>query len=71
METDRYLTVSEVATLLAVSEDTVIRQFGNREGVIDIGASERMHKRRKRLLRIPLRALERFVAERQVTAKRR
>lgn len=66
-----YLTVPEVAAILAVSDDTVIRQFEDREGVIDIGTPGRMHKRRKRALRIPRRTLERYIYERQVRSNRR
>ena len=48
-----YLTVEQVATILNVSTDTVARQFGKMEGVIDLGTPERLHKRRRRILRIP------------------
>ena len=65
-----YLTVPEVAAILAVSDDTIIRQFEDREGVIDIGTPGRMHKRRKRALRIPRRTLERYIYERQVKVRR-
>jgi hypothetical protein len=61
-----YLTVEQVATILNVSTDTVARQLGNAEGVIDLGAPETMHKRRKRVLRISRRTLEQFIASRQV-----
>jgi hypothetical protein len=66
-----YMTVSEVATILAVSEDTILKQFGALDGVIDIGTPESLHRRRKRILRIPRRTLERYVADRQVKVKRR
>jgi len=65
-----YLTVVQVATILQVSTSTVTRQFGNMEGVIDLGTPERMHKRRKRILRISRRTLERFITERQVRRRR-
>jgi hypothetical protein len=61
-----YLTVERVATILQVSTDTVARQFGNADGVIDLGTPEKLLKRRKRILRIPRHTLERFIAERQV-----
>jgi hypothetical protein len=61
-----YLTPQQVADALAVSVDTVTRQFGGMEGVIDLGTPETMHKRRKRVLRIPRRTLDSFIAERQV-----
>ena len=57
--------------MLAVSEDTIIRQFEDREGVIDIGTPGRIHKRRKRALRISQSTLERFIYERQVRTVRR
>ena len=65
-----YLTVPQVAAFLAVSDDTVLKQFGGMDGVIDIGSPETMHKRRKRVLRIPHRALQRYIAERQVKVRR-
>jgi hypothetical protein len=67
----QYLTVADVASILAVSDDTVLRQFGGMEGVIDVGTPETMHKRRKRVLRIPRQALERYIADRQVKVRRR
>jgi AraC-like DNA-binding protein len=66
-----YLTVEQVATMLQVSTSTIARQFGKMEGVIDLGTPEKMHKRRKRILRISRRTLERFIAERQVPVRRR
>jgi uncharacterized SAM-dependent methyltransferase len=65
-----YLTLEQVATILQVSAETVARKFGNAEGVIDLGTPETLHKRRKRILRIPRRTLERFIAERQVRRRR-
>jgi AraC-like DNA-binding protein len=66
-----YLTVEEVATVLNVSRNTVTRLFEHMEGVIDLGTPEKMHKRRRRILRISRRTLNRFIAERQVQARRR
>jgi hypothetical protein len=66
-----YLTVADVAKILAVSDDTVLKQFGALDGVIDIGTSAGMHRRRKRVLRIPRCTLERYIADRQVTVRRR
>jgi hypothetical protein len=65
-----YLTVEQVATILQVSTNTALRRFGNMEGVIDLGTPETLHKRRKRILRIPRQTLERFIAERQVRHRR-
>jgi hypothetical protein len=66
-----YLTVSDVATILAVSDDTVHKQFGALDGVIDIGTPGGMHRRRKRVLRIPRRTLERYISDKQVKVRRR
>jgi hypothetical protein len=53
-----YLTVADVAKILAVSDDTILKQFGALDGVIDIGTPGGMHRRRKRVLRISRRTLE-------------
>lgn len=42
-----------VADRLDVSVDTVIRQFRNEPGVIWLGSDERLHKRGKKIMRIP------------------
>jgi len=65
-----YLTPEQIATMLAVSVDTVLRQFADREGVIDLGVPERMHKRRKRMIRIPRHVLDQYLAEKQVVRRR-
>jgi hypothetical protein len=67
----KYLTVADVASILAVSDDTILKQFGSLDGVIDIGTPATMNKRRKRVLRIPQRTLERYLADRQVKVRRR
>lgn len=63
-------TPAEVAAVLKVSEDTIIRRFGDRPGVIDLGSPElvgrRKGKRRYRLLRIPQNVLDRFLTECQM-----
>jgi hypothetical protein len=48
------LTVSQVATILQVSQETVVRRFARVKGVIDLGTAETRHKRRYRVLRISL-----------------
>ena len=63
---ERYYTPQEVAVMLKVSVDTVLRRFSEVEGVIDFGSSEKMHKRRYRLLRIPESVLNRFLAKKRV-----
>jgi hypothetical protein len=52
--------------LLKVSPDTVSRRFDKEPGVIDLGAPERLHKRRYRVLRIPGAALNRFLHNNRV-----
>ena len=63
---EEYLTPAEVAEILKVSLNTVIRRFENVAGVIDLGSEEKMHKRRYRTLRIPRSVLNRFIAENRV-----
>lgn len=60
------LTVSEVAAVLRVSEDTVTKRFQDRAGVVDLGQKENLRSRRRRyrVLRIPRSVLETFIKER-------
>jgi hypothetical protein len=62
------LTPTEVAAILKVSTDSVLRHFGNRPGVIDMGSPEaaprsRRRKRRYRVIRIPRPVLDQFLVE--------
>jgi hypothetical protein len=66
MQEQEFFTVGEVAKLLKVSPDTVTRHFGKEPGVIDLGAPERLHKRRYRMLRIPVAVLNRFLNKKRV-----
>jgi len=52
------LTVSQVAEILQVSQETVVRRFQKVKGVIDLGTSETRSKRRYRVLRIPVAVVE-------------
>jgi Helix-turn-helix domain len=61
-----YLTAAEVAAILKVSTDTIIRKFENRNGVLDLGNSESRFKRRYRVLRIPREELERFIVDSRI-----
>jgi hypothetical protein len=63
MDIPEYLTVEEVASILKVSTDTVIRKFENRPGVLDLGSGEGRFKRRYRVLRIPRETLEQFIVD--------
>jgi hypothetical protein len=67
---ENMLTVANVAAILAVSCDTVLRQFGGLDGVIDIGTPAGMHRKRKRVLRIPRRTLEKYISDRLVKVRR-
>ena len=64
--TTEYMTPTEVAGILKVSTDTVIRKFQNRPGVLNLGRGESRFKRRYRTLRIPREALEKFIIETRV-----
>jgi hypothetical protein len=63
---DEYLTVSEVALVLDVSEDTVRRMFGNEPGVINLGRGQEGGTRQYRILRIPRRVLNRVIDDRAI-----
>jgi hypothetical protein len=58
------LTVSEVAAILGVGEDTVTRRFAKVKGVIDLGSPETPKRRRYRVLRIPKTVIEKFLLAR-------
>lgn len=57
------LTVKDVAEVLKVGEDTVVRRFAKVKGVIDLGVAETRHKRRYRILRIPKSLVEKYLGE--------
>ena len=64
-------TPAEVAARLKVSEDTVIRRFGDLPGVIDLGSPELVgrktgRKRRYRIIRIPGVVLDKFLQEHRI-----
>jgi hypothetical protein len=61
-----FYTPREVAEILKVSTDTVLRKFSTVPGVIDLGSPENMKKRQYRTLRISHEALERFIVENRV-----
>jgi len=54
---------------LNVSVDTIIRWFSREPGVIAIGNDERLHTRKKKLLRILHSALVRFHEKNRTAAK--
>ena len=53
--------------MLKVSTDTILRQFSNVAGVIDLGSPESGSKRRYRTLRIPAPVLDKYLLERRIT----
>jgi hypothetical protein len=61
MAMSELLTVRDVAAILQVSEDSVIRRFAKMDGVIDLGRGETRDKRRYRVLRIPKTVVERYL----------
>jgi hypothetical protein len=66
MPEQEFFTVDEVAKMLKLCRDAVSRRFEKEPGVIDLGSSERLHKRRYRVLRIPAAALNRFLNKKRV-----
>jgi len=61
-----FFTPREVAEILKVSTDTVLRKFSTVPGVIDLGNAESRKKRQYRTLRIPREVLERFIVESRI-----
>jgi hypothetical protein len=61
-----FLTPSEVAKILKISTDGVLRKFSDRPGVLDLGSEETRFKRRYRVLRIPREVLEKFIIENRI-----
>ena len=62
-----YLTPDEVAEILKIHRNTVVRRFAQLPGVVNLGVGERRHKRRYSVLRIPRHVLERFIAANRVS----
>lgn len=50
---EQHYTPAQVAAILNVSVDTVIRWFRKTPGVIAVGNEETLYKRRKQTIRIP------------------
>jgi hypothetical protein len=57
-------TVAEVSVLLGLSRSTVIRLFENEPGTLILLRPEEMHKRRRRVIRIPRHVFLRVKAKR-------
>jgi hypothetical protein len=62
-----YLTPQEIADLLEVSVDTIVRKFERRKGVLNLGSDESRFTRRYRTIRIPRTVFEAYVIESSVT----
>jgi hypothetical protein len=58
-----WFTPQEVGKLLKMDPQTVVRQFKGLPGVFEYGAEERLHKRRRKFMRISKPALERYLAQ--------
>ena len=67
----QYLTVSDVASILSVSDDTILKQFGVARWRNRYRHPSTMHRRRKRILRIPRHTLDQYISDRQVKVRRR
>jgi hypothetical protein len=65
MQEDEYYTVVEAARILKCSSDKATRMFEDEPGIVDLGSPETMHKRRYRVLRIPIAVFNRVVAKRR------
>ena len=66
MQEEQYYTVAEAATILKVSTDTATKMFENEPGVLDLGSPEKAHKRRYRILRIPVAVFHRVLHKKKV-----
>jgi hypothetical protein len=62
------LTVRDVAAILQIGEDSVIRRFAKMDGVIDLGKST-LGTRRYRVLRIPKTVVERYLISKSKMGK--
>lgn len=60
---DAYLTIAEVAEMLNVSTDTIARRFARLPDVVDHGHEAQRQKRRYRVLRIPMRAVQHYISQ--------
>lgn len=66
MHEEEYYTVAKAAEVLKVSKDTVTRMFEDEPGVLDLGSPEEAHKRRYRVLRIPLAVFNRVLFKKRI-----
>jgi hypothetical protein len=66
VETEKHYSVSEVAELWDLSEDSIRRLFSRKSGVLVIGSDERLHKRKRKTLRIPESVLKRVYMKHRI-----
>lgn len=66
MQEVEYYTVVEAARILKCSSDKAARIFEDEPGIVDLGSPETMHKRRYRVLRIPVAVFNRVIAKRRI-----
>ncbi len=66
MQEEQFYTVAEAARVLKCSTDKATRIFEDEPGVIDLGSPEKTHKRRYRVLRIPLAVFNRVIFKKRV-----
>ena len=55
-----HYTPQEVAEILHVKPQTVVRMFRGVSGVIEFGSEETLYKRKRKFMRIPRSVFERF-----------
>ena len=60
---EEHFTPQEIGKTLKMDPQTVVRLFRGQPGVIEWGSDERLHKRKRKFLRISKSALERFLAK--------
>jgi len=63
---EQFYTVAEAAEILKVSTDKVTRMFEDEPGVVDLGSSETLHKRKYRVLRIPHSVFNRVLHKKRI-----
>jgi hypothetical protein len=50
---EKHYKPDELAEILGYSVDTIYRIFRHEPGVLEVGSDERMHRRKKKSIRIP------------------
>lgn len=57
----QFFSVKQLAEILGISPDSVVRKFSRLKGVVDLGSRGSLNKRRYRFLRFPRYLIERIV----------